>query len=240
MVEKFAKYVIEHYFPYSQIESGRLENEYNVRLIKLMDTKYQQISDWFHARGYSMAVNSNSWILKTALSWGGNTGWNVTTDYKYALCRTAYDSYHLFEVEPIKQGKKSEQAKIHKNQTKYAAEFYVAAELYRRGFNVGMMLGNTEDIDLLAAKGGKSFQVQVKGIQKTSSINWNMKRTSAKEGILYVLVNLHADTVASPEFFVLDDDDLQSVLKEVKSKRDYINYSNVKNQGFGGAWWKFG
>ena len=46
-----------------------------------------------------------------------------------------------------------------------AATFAVASELSRRGYNVGLTVGNTPKVDLICSMpDGKAFKVQVKGL----------------------------------------------------------------------------
>lgn len=68
-----------------------------------------------------------------------------------------------------------------KQQTGISAELLVAGELSRRGFNVAITFGNTKAIDLLADKDGRMVAVQVKGIQKTTSICWNVSLEKIKQ-----------------------------------------------------------
>jgi hypothetical protein len=128
--------------------------------------------------------------------------------------------------------------KLSKSHTGIAAEFFVAAELSRRGYNVTLTLGNTKSIDLLVEKESNLVSIQVKGIQRTKSICWNLKRTSLREDIIYVFVNLNADTLSLPEFFILTFEEVKTHLKEVKSGRDYIDYNYLKRLDFEDSWGK--
>jgi len=42
--------------------------------------------------------------------------------------------------------------KLPKNSSGLSGEYFVAAELYRRGYNVGLTIGNAKAIDILAEK----------------------------------------------------------------------------------------
>lgn len=42
--------------------------------------------------------------------------------------------------------------KLHRTQTGISGEYFAAAELARRGFAVGITMGNTKSIDLLGEK----------------------------------------------------------------------------------------
>jgi len=132
---------------------------------------------------------------------------------------------------------------LEKNQTGIAAEFCVAGELSRKGFNVSITFGNTKSIDLLIEKNDATTAIQVKGIQRTKSICWNFDKTKVKNGIIYILVNLHVDKPDStPEYFVLTSEEALTLFKDTpkeKNKRTYLDYSTLKKMtGFQNAWGK--
>jgi predicted AAA+ superfamily ATPase len=54
---------------------------------------------------------------------------------------------------------------MEQNNTHLAGEYFVAAELYRRGFSVGMTIGNAKAIDLFINKDNKTVSIQVKAIR---------------------------------------------------------------------------
>ena len=47
-----------------------------------------------------------------------------------------------------------------RNSTQLAGEFFVAAELYRRGYSVAMTMGNAKAIDLFAERGSRTVNVR--------------------------------------------------------------------------------
>ncbi len=57
-------------------------------------------------------------------------------------------------------------AEIPRNNTGLSGEYFVAAELYRRGWSVGMTIGNAKAVDLYAEKENKRIAIQVKSIYK--------------------------------------------------------------------------
>jgi hypothetical protein len=61
-----------------------------------------------------------------------------------------------------------------RNNSGLSGEYFVAAELYRRGFSVGMTIGNAKAVDLFAEKYGKVHQIQVKTIRNRKSVGWPM------------------------------------------------------------------
>ena len=126
----------------------------------------------------------------------------------------------------------AEEIVLLKTQTGIAAEFYAAGELCRLGYNVTFTFGNTKSIDLIVEKNGKLISVQVKGIQKTKSICWNLDKTKIQNGIVYILVNLHVnDRNAKPEFFVLTAEEARIMFtdsKKEQEKRTYLDYKKLK------------
>ena len=123
--------------------------------------------------------------------------------------------------------------KLEKNQTGIACEFYVAGELSRLGYNVTVTFGNTKSIDLLVSKNEETFAVQVKGIQSTASICWNLDKTKLQDKkIVMVLVNLHVDNPsAKPDFFVLTQPEALKLFKDTPKegqKRTYLDYNTIK------------
>ena len=129
---------------------------------------------------------------------------------------------------------------LHKTNTGIASEFLVAGELARRGHNVTMTFGNTKAIDLLIEKEGKLIPVQVKGIQRKKSICWNISLSKIKgQSVMYVFVNLNADTYDHPEFFVLTENEVSKHFKPTKSGRDYLDYNLAMDLGMKDKWNKF-
>ncbi|MBG6234741.1 hypothetical protein IWX76_001309 [Pedobacter sp. CAN_A7] len=122
---------------------------------------------------------------------------------------------------------------LEKQQTGIACEYYVAGELSRLGYNVSLTFGNTKSIDLLIEKDDKTLAIQVKGIQRTKSICWNIDKTKIKPNIMYVLVNLHVDRIEDkPEFFILTSQEvLERFINSPKQgeKRTYLDYNRVRN-----------
>ena len=129
---------------------------------------------------------------------------------------------------------------LDKNNTGIASEFLVAGELARRGYNVALTFGNTKSIDLLIERDGKRIDIQVKGIQRKASICWNIHLAKVKEKeMMYVLVNLNADTLQVPEFFILTQSDVFKYFKPTSSGRDYLDYNMALREGLKDRWYLF-
>jgi hypothetical protein len=135
---------------------------------------------------------------------------------------------------------KSEYVLLNKTNTGISSEFLVAGELSRRGYNVTLTLGNTKAIDLIIEKDGAFVGVQVKGIQRKKSICWNIIVSKIENrGYLYVLVNLNADNLDHPEYFILTEEEVKRNFKSAKSQRDYLDYGMAVKLNIKDTWYKF-
>lgn len=87
-------------------------------------------------------------------------------------------------------------------QTQWAAQFYAAAELTRRGYLVSLTLGNAPVADLLAiSPKGAQFEIDVKG-QATKNF-WLLQRRSPDRKLLFYVLVYFPRNNQIPEFFVL-------------------------------------
>lgn len=135
--------------------------------------------------------------------------------------------------------------KLEKTQTGIASEYYVGGELSRLGYNVTISFGNTKSIDLMIQKDHEVFQVQVKGIQSTESICWNVDKTKIIGNLYFVFVNLHVNhPEAKPEFFVMTGEEVNTHFKDTNKagkKRTWLDYSQMKKlKIFENRWSVFG
>ncbi len=90
--ELLNKLFVTGYYPYSKVVSGDLKKDYGIELIEICRKP-------FNGGLIYRYDDKNSWIgPRKPLSWGSNTGWNITEDCKIALCRVEYDDYINFEI----------------------------------------------------------------------------------------------------------------------------------------------
>lgn len=126
-------------------------------------------------------------------------------------------------------------AEIQSSSTGLSGEYFVAAELLRRGYCVGITMGNAKAIDILAEKDGKQFIIQVKSIYKKKNVGWPMMVEKVKEGIFYVFVNLNGDKMIEPNYFIATG--LESKLKVKQyATRGIIDLSSLNNSDFKDRW----
>ncbi|WP_075351241.1 PDDEXK-like family protein [Algoriphagus marinus] len=131
-------------------------------------------------------------------------------------------------------------AEIHRNNTGLSGEYFVAAELYRRGWSVGMTLGNAKAVDLFAEKGNTRISVQVKSIYKAKNVGWPLMNTAVKQDCFYIFVNLNGDKINadlpdSPQYFVCTSVEALLKVKQYKT-RGIVNLNSLNNQLFLERW----
>lgn len=126
--------------------------------------------------------------------------------------------------------------KLHRTQTGISGEYFAAAELIRRGFSIAITMGNTKSIDIFGEKDNKTFKFQVKSIQSKSSISFNLSRETVISECFYIFVNLNADTLTRPDFFIMKGYDVSTHLKPAKSGRDWIDFNYLRKNGFENNW----
>src|SRR5258708_27079024 len=95
------------------------------------------------------------------------------------------------ERKPLKPRPPEPKPRASTNNSHLAGEYFVAAELYKRGFSVAMTLGNAKAIDLFAEKDFRAVNVQVKAISVRKNLGWPILKTMVSQKVLYVFVCLN-------------------------------------------------
>ena len=126
-------------------------------------------------------------------------------------------------------------AEIQSNSTGLSGEYFVAAELLRRGYSVGITMGNAKAIDILAEKDGNQFIIQVKSIFKKKNVGWPMMTDKVIENIFYVFVNLNGDKMTEPDFFIATGKEAKPKVKQYTT-RGIIDLSTLNNDDFKNRW----
>jgi hypothetical protein len=119
--------------------------------------------------------------------------------------------------------------------TQWAAQFFAAAELTRRGYLVSLTFGNAPVSDLFVKSlNGKQFTVDVKG-QSTKNF-WLIQPRIPNPEHFFILVFLPKQS-SPPQYFIMSSDELmrrsdeykQSVLSRGKYRDDLgdINWSTA-------------
>jgi hypothetical protein len=126
-------------------------------------------------------------------------------------------------------------AEISPNNTGLSGEYFVAAELYRRGWSVGMTIGNAKAVDLFAEKEDCLVQVQVKSIYKKKNVGWPMMKDKVKKDCIYVFVNLNADQMTMPDYYIATSEEAFAKVKQYET-RGIVDLSTVNNEQFKNRW----
>ena len=124
---------------------------------------------------------------------------------------------------------------IPRNNTGLSGEYFVAAELYRRGWSVGMTIGNAKAVDLFAEKNEKIVAIQVKAIYKRKNVGWPIMQDKVKPDCFYVFVNLNADKMISPDFYICTSEETKSRVKQYAT-RGIVDLSSLNNEQFLNRW----
>lgn len=189
---------------------------------------YKIVSNNFHIKILSEYYTEDEEILNERVSL------NFESDFEKVL---------ITKIDNKEKEINADEIKLLKTQTGIACEYYVAGELSRLGYNVTLTFGNTKSIDLLIEKDDKVIPIQVKGIQKTLSVCWNLDKRKIKEKVFYVLVNLHVDKPKDkPEFFILTSSEARELFKNTLKQgenRTYLDYRTLKKlNGYQDCWEK--
>jgi hypothetical protein len=120
--------------------------------------------------------------------------------------------------------------KLSKQLSGIAGEYYVAAELSRRGCLAAITLRNSDGVDILVSNesGEKTFSIQVKTTQnKRKWILGEKVENDKAANKFYVFVNIQNDLNSLPEYFIVKAKDLANHIYE--GHRDWL-----KEQGKNG------
>jgi len=120
------------------------------------------------------------------------------------------------------------------NSSHLAGEYFVAAELYRRGYSVAMTLGNAKAIDLFAERETQTVNVQVKAIRGRKSVGWPITRRKVKDKVVYVFVCLNTPGT-SPDFYICTSKETRRKVKQYPT-RGIINLSQLNTGQFLDRW----
>jgi len=121
-----------------------------------------------------------------------------------------------------------------RNSTHLAGEYFVAAELYRLGYCVGMTIGNAKAIDILVEKDGRTIPIQVKAIRDKKSVGWPLMKARVRDGIIYIFVLLNKPGT-KPDYFIATAQEARSKVKQYAT-RGIIYITSMKSAEFQERW----
>lgn len=106
------------------------------------------------------------------------------------------------------------------HQTQWTAQFAVASELCKRGYEVSFTMGNATPLaDLMVVSPVRKlmFLVDVKGLYRQNP--WVVRRKQARDGLFYILAFVPND--AANRFFILTQEQVNAYVRQelVRSRR---------------------
>lgn len=120
--------------------------------------------------------------------------------------------------------------KLSKQLSGISGEYFVAAELSRRGFLAAITLRNSESIDILAnliiTNKQICFQVKTSQRKRKWPLSEKVEKDKSKNKI-YIFVNL-LDENSLPEYFLIDAITLSSIIEEGHKK--WLSTPNKKGE----------
>lgn len=128
-------------------------------------------------------------------------------------------------------------AEIPRNNTGLAGEYFVAAELYRRGWSVGMTIGNAKSVDLFAEKDELRIAIQVKAIYKKKNVGWPIMQDKVRNDCFYIFVNLNGDKMEQPDYFICTSREARAKVKQYQT-RGIIDITSLNSEAYKNNWEK--
>lgn len=130
---------------------------------------------------------------------------------------------------------------VHGSQnTNLASEFYVASQLFRRGYSVTITNGHTKEIDLIVSHpDGRTATIDVKGLKNTT--NWPLQPKLKRKDHFYVLVsyrNRFEDLKSQPDVFVIPSLKVEGLLGHWSGnpRMKAVSYRRVKDSKYKDGW----
>jgi hypothetical protein len=126
-------------------------------------------------------------------------------------------------------------AEIQSSSTGLSGEYFVAGELLRRGFSVGITMGNSKAIDILAERSNTQFIIQVKSIYKKKNVGWPIMKDKLIGKHYYIFVNLNGDRMSAPDYFICSGVEAFAKAKQY-STRGIVSLSSLNSSDFRDRW----
>ena len=126
-----------------------------------------------------------------------------------------------------------ENTKIENQLTGISGEFFVAAELAKRNFQVALTLGNAKGIDMFATNQvtDKTFEIEVKTLRKKPNC-FTLSTSKIKKDKIFIFVYLNQKDI-TPEYFIVKGEVIENNYKHfygssIGSKRETINHGPLQ------------
>jgi hypothetical protein len=120
------------------------------------------------------------------------------------------------------------------NTSHLAGEYFVAAELSKRGYAVAMTIGNAKAIDLFVEKRRRTANIQVKAISLRKHVGWPMSADKVWTNVVYVFVCLNP-VGQPPTFFIATPSEVRPRVKQYAT-RGILNLGSLNTPQFLDRW----
>lgn len=126
------------------------------------------------------------------------------------------------------------------HQTQWAAQFAVASELCKRGYQVALTMGNHPTADMMVfSPEGKAFVIDVKGLYKRNF--WAVRKKPEKADVFYVFAFVPEG--APNRYFVFTQSEVNAGIDEEHSRAEAAAVAKGKSRNwvdkFPGVSWKY-
>jgi len=79
----------------------------------------------------------------------------------------------------------------------------------------------------------------VKAIYKKKNVGWPMMKDAVKKDCFYIFVNLNADKMGMPDYFICTSEEAKAKVKQYAT-RGIVDLSTLNTEGFKNRWDKLG
>jgi hypothetical protein len=126
------------------------------------------------------------------------------------------------------------------HQTQWAAQFAVASELCKRGYEVALTMGNHPTTDIMVkSPEGIRFDVDVKGLHKKNF--WPVRVKAPHQNLFYIFAFVPADK--DNQFFIMPQDmvneGIQIEIDKTRASKAARGLPHIESQDFPCVSWKF-
>lgn len=127
-----------------------------------------------------------------------------------------------------------------KQQVKLSGELFVASELSRRGFNIGLTIGNVEKVDLLAEMNGEYYSIQVKSVRRRRNNSFQISNNQIVDNYWYVFVNINSENLNVYECAILIGEEVRNNLRmPIDNERNGVLITILDNPAYRNRWDRF-
>jgi len=126
------------------------------------------------------------------------------------------------------------------HRTQWAAQFAVASELCKRGYEVAFTMGNHPSVDLMVISPNKKpFNIDVKGLYKKNI--WGVRARPLRGNLFYVVA--YVPNGEANHFFILSEaqvnEEVNDEIERARLRASHKGRSDEKAESFPGVSWKF-